>query len=70
METTDQLTHKGNEVDEKAENDSDKDAFLLETLGYRQRFRRRFNLWSSFSLGFVSLGLLPSIASTLSYSLG
>lgn len=28
------------------------------------------NLWSSFSVSFAVLGILPSVASTLSYSLG
>jgi hypothetical protein len=42
----------------------------LGELGYRQEFRRKFNLRSIFSLSFSTLGLLPSIAATLGYSLG
>jgi hypothetical protein len=42
----------------------------LGELGYRQEFKRKFNLRSIFSLSFSTLGLLPSIAATLGYSLG
>ncbi|KAF8318420.1 amino acid permease [Clavulina sp. PMI_390] len=47
-----------------------RDEMMLATLGYRQEFKRDFSLWSSFSVSFAVLGILPSVASTLSYSLG
>lgn len=47
---------------------SDEEALVA--LGYKQEFKREFGLWSSFSVSFALLGLLPSIASTLYYGLG
>ena len=46
------------------------DEEVLAKLGYRQEFRRKFTLWSNFSLSFSSLGLLPSVAATLTFTLG
>jgi len=43
---------------------------ILEELGYRQEFKRKFGLWSIFGLSFSALGLLPSLAATLGYALG
>ena len=48
----------------------DYDEEILLALGYRQDFKRKFNLWSSFCVSFSVLGLLPSIAATLAFSLG
>jgi hypothetical protein len=48
----------------------DPDEQVLVSLGYRQDFKRKFTVWSSFSVSFSSLGLLPSIAATLAFSLG
>ena len=48
----------------------DPDEELLVALGYRQDFKRKFTVWSSFCVSFSVLGLLPSIAATLAYSLG
>ena len=48
----------------------DADEAVLNGLGYRQEFKRKFNMWSIFSLSFSSLGLLPSMAATLTFSLG
>jgi hypothetical protein len=42
----------------------------LKDLGYRQEFKRKFGFWTIFSLSFSFLGLLPSVAATLQYSLG
>jgi hypothetical protein len=42
----------------------------LKDLGYRQEFKRKFGFWSIFSLSFSYLGLIPSVAATLGYSLG
>lgn len=50
--------------------DMSADALALARLGYKQEFRREFGLWSSFSVSFSLLGLLPSIASTLYYGMG
>jgi len=46
------------------------DEQILATLGYRQEFRRKFTLWSNFCLSFSALGLLPSVAATLAFTLG
>lgn len=48
----------------------DLDEEILIALGYRQDFKRKFTIWSSFSVSFSVLGLLPSVAATLYYSLG
>ena len=53
-------------VDHKVDSDDD----VLVALGYRQEFRRKFTVWSIFCLSFSSLGLLPSIAATLTFTLG
>lgn len=42
----------------------------LNALGYKQEFKREFGLWSSFSVSFALLSLLPAMASTLDYCLG
>ena len=46
------------------------DEAALVALGYRQEFKREFSLWTSFCVSFAVLGLLPSVASTLTYGLG
>jgi len=46
------------------------DEKVLAALGYRQEFRRKFTLLSNFCLSFSALGLLPSIAATLAFTLG
>ncbi|MCJ1389693.1 hypothetical protein MMC18_002550 [Xylographa bjoerkii] len=48
---------------------ADADEEVLVALGYKQEFKRDFSLLSTFSVSFSVLGLLPSIASTLSYNL-
>lgn len=52
-------------VDHEVDND---EAIIL-ALGYKQEFRREFSLFTTFGVSFSVLGLLPSIASTLWYSL-
>ncbi|KIX10673.1 uncharacterized protein Z518_01757 [Rhinocladiella mackenziei CBS 650.93] len=47
-----------------------KDEVTLGALGYKQEFKRDFTIWESFSVSFSVLGLLPSVASTIAYSLG
>jgi amino acid transporter len=49
---------------------ADSDEEVLYALGYKQEFKRDFSIWSSFSVSFSILGLLPSVASTLGYNLG
>ncbi|KAK7902999.1 hypothetical protein LTR67_002645 [Exophiala xenobiotica] len=49
---------------------ADQDEVTLVALGYKQEFKRDFTIWESFSVSFSVLGLLPSVASTISYSLG
>jgi hypothetical protein len=53
-------------VDDKVDSDSD----VLVALGYRQEFKRKFTVWSIFYLSFSSLGLLSSVAATLTFTLG
>ena len=48
----------------------DADEEILVALGYKQEFKRKFTLWTSFSVSFSVLGLLPSVAATLGYILG
>ncbi|EXJ63240.1 hypothetical protein A1O7_03687 [Cladophialophora yegresii CBS 114405] len=47
-----------------------KDEVTLAALGYKQEFKRDFTIWESFSVSFAVLGILPSVASTIGYSLG
>ncbi|KAF9561814.1 APC amino acid permease [Agrocybe pediades] len=46
----------------------DKDARLLAELGYKQEFRRNFSPIELFGIGFSIIGLVPSIASVLVFS--
>lgn len=46
------------------------DEEALVALGYKQEFKREFGLWSTFAVSFALLGLLPSIASTMTYGIG
>ncbi|EJD36490.1 amino acid transporter [Auricularia subglabra TFB-10046 SS5] len=46
------------------------DAGVLRACGYEQEFKRELSLFSSFSVSFSALGILPGIASTLACSLG
>ncbi|GJE87259.1 APC amino acid permease [Phanerochaete sordida] len=46
-----------------------KDSVVLAELGYKQEFKRAFTPWESFGIAFSIIGLLPSMASTLSFSL-
>lgn len=48
---------------------SENDAAVLAKLGYKQELRRNFTLFEVFGIAFSIMGLLPSIASTLAYSL-
>ncbi|XRM49041.1 GABA-specific high-affinity permease [Aspergillus tubingensis] len=45
------------------------DSQLLATLGYKQELRRHYSTVQVFAIAFSIMGLLPSIASTLSYSI-
>lgn len=45
------------------------DSKLLATLGYKQELRRHYSTVQVFAIAFSIMGLLPSIASTLSFSL-
>ncbi|KAH5414342.1 hypothetical protein HBI47_152630 [Parastagonospora nodorum] len=46
------------------------DEEVLAALGYKSEFKREFSLWTTFSVSFAVLGLLPSFASTLYYGMG
>ncbi|MCJ1464532.1 GABA-specific high-affinity permease [Pseudocyphellaria aurata] len=48
---------------------SDDDAAVLAGLGYKQELRRNFSMIEVFGIAFSIMGLLPSIASTLTYSI-
>ncbi|KAL2038930.1 hypothetical protein N7G274_008270 [Stereocaulon virgatum] len=48
---------------------SEHDAADLARLGYKQELRRNFTLIEIFGIAFSIMGLLPSIASTLAYSI-
>ncbi|MCJ1232492.1 GABA-specific high-affinity permease [Varicellaria rhodocarpa] len=48
---------------------SEEDAAVLAKLGYKQELRRNFSMIEVFGIAFSIMGLLPSIASTLSYSI-
>jgi amino acid transporter len=43
---------------------------VLVSLGYKAEFKREFGLWTTFSVSFAVLGLLPSFAATMYYNLG
>ncbi|KAF8815426.1 amino acid transporter [Phlegmacium glaucopus] len=47
----------------------DKDAALLARLGYKQEFRRNFTPLEVFGIGFSIIGLVPSLASVLVFSI-
>jgi hypothetical protein len=46
------------------------DELQIPDLGYKQEFKRVVSLWMMFCGSFVALGLLPSFASRLNYSMG
>lgn len=46
------------------------DEEVLAALGYKPEFKREFTLWTTFSVSFSVLGLLPSFATTLYYGMG
>ncbi|EHY57188.1 GABA-specific high-affinity permease [Exophiala dermatitidis] len=48
---------------------SEEDAAVLAKMGYKQELRRNFSMVEVFGIAFAIMGLLPSIASTLSYSI-
>ncbi|KAJ5574019.1 GABA-specific permease [Penicillium hispanicum] len=52
-----------------AEAPSEGDTELLATLGYKQELRRHYSTMQIFAVAFSIMGLLPSIASTLSFSM-
>jgi hypothetical protein len=53
----------------KLEQELSQDDALLATLGYKAELKREFTALEVFGLAFSIMGLLPSIASTLVYSL-
>jgi amino acid transporter len=48
----------------------EKDEEVLRALGYKQEFKRDFSMWTCLGVSFSILGVLPSVSSTLVYSLG
>ncbi|KIW53910.1 hypothetical protein PV05_06318 [Exophiala xenobiotica] len=48
---------------------SEEDAAVLAKMGYKQELRRNFSMVEVFGIAFAIMGLLPSIASTLSFSI-
>lgn len=59
------LSNQGVSINVDHEVDSD-EAMIL-ALGYKQEFRREFNMWTVFAVSFSVLGLLPSIAACVDY---
>jgi len=53
----------------KLESDLSQDDALLASLGYKAELKREFTALEVFGLAFSIMGLLPSIASTLVYSM-
>jgi len=47
----------------------EEDAAVLAKMGYKQELRRNFSMLEIFGIAFSIMGLLPSIASTLAYSI-
>lgn len=47
---------------EKQGQDWSQDVEVLASLGYKAEFKREFNLFTTFSVSFAVLGLLPSFA--------
>lgn len=52
-----------------AANIQNSDEALLASMGYKQEFRREFTAFECFGVAFSIIGLLPSIGSTLVYSI-
>lgn len=48
---------------------NEEDAGVLAKMGYKQELRRNFSMVEVFGIAFSIMGLMPSIASTLSYSI-
>ncbi|RMZ81788.1 hypothetical protein DV738_g2041, partial [Chaetothyriales sp. CBS 135597] len=48
---------------------SEEDAAVLAKMGYKQELRRSFSMIEVFGIAFSIMGLLPSMASTLAYSI-
>jgi len=56
-------------TDHKLDTELGKDDALLASLGYRAELKREFTALEVYGLAFSIIGLLPSIASTLVYSM-
>ncbi|KAL4890464.1 amino acid/polyamine transporter I [Aspergillus ambiguus] len=66
--STDFMSKLGPEVGEEAPAEIG-DSQLLASLGYKQELRRHYSTVQVFAIAFSIMGLLPSIASTLSFSI-
>src|SRR5579862_6883498 len=64
-----QYTHNDTTKIEKLEAELSRDDALLAALGYKAELKREFKPLEVFGLAFSIIGLLPSIASTLVYSM-
>lgn len=62
----DQVSHDPEDQDRNFGDDEK----VLAALGYKAEFKREFSLFTTFSVSFAVLGLLPSFASTLFYGMG
>ncbi|KAI9792516.1 MAG: hypothetical protein M1816_002036 [Peltula sp. TS41687] len=58
------------EIPGEADRNFTTDEETLVALGYKPELKRDFNLWTAFCVSWAILGLLPSFASTLYYSMG
>jgi len=63
-----ELTHDAPN-DKKIDTELGKDDALLASLGYKAELKREFTALEVFGLAFSIIGLLPSIASTLVFSM-
>jgi len=61
--------HSRSNIPDEALMASEADTELLAKLGYKQELRRNFTMIEVFGIAFSIMGLLPSIASTLSFSI-
>lgn len=46
------------------------DEDVLKALGYKQEFKRDFSMWTCLGVSFSILGVMPSVAATLTYNFG
>ncbi|PPQ81026.1 hypothetical protein CVT25_014486 [Psilocybe cyanescens] len=63
------IADKASTIDGGNKEGKDKDAEILARLGYKQEFRRNFSAVELFGIGFSIIGIVPSLASVLVFSI-